>query len=205
MTGEFNEETREFMAIPRCGNVDIQREGRGQNSKMRQKCRKKCRKKCKEKHKKKCKKRCKKKCSPNNTKGKWRHTDLTYKIINYSTQLPSTDVCIYIFSISFSSFKKNIKTGEVHRKDISRKLSMFGFPQKIAVETATIPCTSPVLSLFHHSYIASKVDWAVVQAMKDWSAATTLTFTEVSGEADIDISFNRFRVHTILNILISRN
>ena len=36
-------------------------------------------------------------------------------------------------------------------------------------------------------------------------AATTLTFTEVSGDADIDISFDRFRVHTIINILTSRN
>ena len=95
MTGEFNEETMGFVAIPRCGNVDIQREGRGKNSKNRQKCGRKCRKKSKEKSKKKCKTRCRKKRNLDNTKGKWRHTNLTYRIINYSSQLPSTDVGIY--------------------------------------------------------------------------------------------------------------
>ena len=127
MTGEFNEETRKFMVIPRCGNVDIQRQGRGLNRKKRTKCRIKCRKKCKEIHKKKRKKRCKIKCNPNKTKGKWRHTNLTYKIINYSEQLPSTEVCIYM-CVNFSSFKKNSKTSELQKKDISNRYYPLTFP-----------------------------------------------------------------------------
>ena len=43
-------------------------------------------------------------------------------------------------------------------------------------------------------HISSQVDLAVVQALSSWSAATSLTFTETKGDADINISFDRFYI-----------
>ena len=41
-------------------------------------------------------------------------------------------------------------------------------------------------------YNMFQVDLAVAQALSSWSEVTSLTFTEIKGEADINISFDRF-------------
>ena len=87
------------------------------------------------------------------------------------------------FSVNFSSLKKNNnKTSEVHHEDI---INWLGNSDNLCF-TGLILTDIP-----SQPQSGSKVDWVVVEAMKEWSAVTLLTFTEVSGEADIDISFDR--------------
>ena len=46
-----------------------------------------------------------------------------------------------------------------------------------------------------------QVDLAVAQALSGWAEVTSLAFTEIEGEADTNISFDRFFVNQVSLIL----